>query len=104
MFQPHAPSKTSTAARSKIANVGAVVLMQVIKDLYKGFPERMGKKLAERRQVGGAIPVEEALRREMDVEKAYLRDVEGMDEAGIKRCASKRPSSARARNVSTFLA
>ena len=77
--------------------------MQVIKDLYKGFPERMGKKLAERRKVGGALPVEEALRREMDVEKAYLRDVEGMDEAGIKRCAG-RPSSAGACNVSTFQA
>ena len=57
----------------------------MIKDLYDGFAERVGKKLAERKRLSGNEPVEEALKREKDSEIDYLRDVEKMDERGIRR-------------------
>ena len=47
--------------------------LQVIVDLYKGFPERVGKKLAERKRLGGAKPEPAALGREMEIEKARWR-------------------------------
>jgi hypothetical protein len=57
---------------------------QVIKDLYAGFPERMGEKLASRRKVMNDIPAEEQLSIETDAEVDYLKK-SGLDEPTIQK-------------------
>jgi len=58
--------------------------LQVIKDLYAGFPERMGEKLATRRKAINDIPVEEQLTIETDAEIDFLKE-SGLDDAAVKK-------------------
>lgn len=57
---------------------------QVIKDLYAGFPERMGNKLATRRRVANDIPVEKQLTDETDAEVDFLQKA-GLDHSQIQK-------------------
>ena len=84
-------------------------LVQVIKDLYSGFPERMGKKLATRRRVANDVPVEKQLEEETEAEVDFLKQAGLQGDQIQKRLpTSKDPVSLRStctfslsRNLST---
>lgn len=60
------------------------VLLQAIKDLYTGFPERVGKKIADRRDASPDVSVEERLEKEKKAEVEYLKDA-GLDDKAIQQ-------------------
>jgi beta-glucosidase/6-phospho-beta-glucosidase/beta-galactosidase len=57
---------------------------EVIKDLYAGFPDRMGKKLATRRRAANWVPAESQLTNETKSEIDFLKDA-GLDESAIQK-------------------
>lgn len=59
--------------------------LQVIKELYEGFPEKVAKKLADSKGANREKSIEESLKNELNAEVEYLRDVEKLDDAGIQR-------------------
>ena len=60
------------------------MIVQVIKDLYKGFPERVGKKLAQKKDKSSEVSVEEQLKNEKESEVAFLKD-QGLDDKAIQK-------------------
>lgn len=56
----------------------------MIKDLYDGFPERVGKKLAEMKAKGSDVSTEDRLQREKQAEIDFLKD-NGLGDKAIRQ-------------------
>lgn len=56
----------------------------MIKDLYQGFPERVGKKLAQKKDKSSDVSVEEQLENEKESEVAFLKE-HGLDDKAIQK-------------------
>ena len=56
----------------------------MIKDLYDGFPEKVGKKLADRNGAGSKVSVEDQLKNEKSAEVEFLKDA-GLGDKDIQK-------------------